>query len=329
MDRLGRTDPETLDAVMPDEHLTPDLLGLLLAGELPVESFLGPLLGHLQETCPECSQAVDELNEQMAAAGDGAPGRFSPPYGPASYHAAFEAALASLQTVRVASAAGSEFAGRLQALPPVEGYALLLAEPGVASPDLCHELLERAARRAAAEELQQAAELARLALACAQLLTARRFPKGLILDCQAECWCLLGEISTSQGDGEAAELAFLCAESLLTSGSGDPLTLARVSDGRARLLRRRGDLEGCAAELGRAVELYSAGGDPHLRGRTLLRRGLALWELGRGSEAREVLRAGIGLLDPQRDRTLAEQGRAALLASLSGCRAASLSAKPH
>lgn len=314
---------------MPREHLTADILGLLLAGELSAESFLEPLLGHLQETCPECSRAMDQLNEQVAAAEAGAPSHPSPPSGPASYHAAFEAAFAHLQTARVDGAASKESAQRLQALPAAERYARLLTEPGAISPVLCHALLEQAAELATGNDLQEAAELARVALACAQRLAARRFPKGLILDCQAECWCLLGEINLSQGDGEEGELAFLCAESLLTSGSGDPLTLARVSAGRAQLLRQREDLEGCAAELGRAVELYSAGGDPHLRGRTLLHRGLALWELGRGPEAREALRAGIDLLDPDRDRELAEEGRAALLASLNGSRPTPSPAAPH
>lgn len=315
-------DLESGDGPGPDEHLTVETLDLLLLGDLPAESLLGLLLEHLQEVCSPCAEAVQRFQARLGeheSAGDESPAAVSSPRGTAVYEPAFNAAVASVRRFirRMGEMQAAERAAELQALPAAERYRRLMSDPGLPSPDLCLRLLDRA-RAAARGDLQETAELARLALAVAERLDPRLFPMGLIFDCQADCWALLGEVHLQRGNDRAGELALSCAESLLAAGSGDPLSLAQVSSGRAQLLRLRGDLEGCALELGRAVDLYSAGADPHVRGRTLLHRGLALQELGRSSEARETLQAGIGLLDPDRDRELASRGRAALLETLDG-----------
>jgi hypothetical protein len=310
------TQPDPLAPLLPGEHLTAELLRLVTSGALPPEHLVWLLLGHLLEVCPDCGEAIGEIaaaTEEPVA--DGEPPAATPLFLPSSYRPAFEAAWARVAAAAAHRGDAAAALTELQALPWGERFGRVAAEPDLPMPDLCTRLL-RQGRGDLAADPGEAERCARLALAAAERLDPRRFPQGLIVDLQAEGWVLLGEARAAQDDGAGAELALANAQSLAEAGSGDPLTLAAVAGGRARLLRLRGELEACLGELRRAGDLCRAGGDPHVMGETLVRQGLVLRDLGHRDEAQATIRAGLAMLEPGRASELSGTGWAALLESL-------------
>ena len=73
---------------------------------------------------------------------------------------------------------------------------------------------------------------------------------------------------------------------------------------KAGLFADRGDLQGADRLLARAAELFHAGAQPRRAGRTLVQEGLIRAELGDRERAAELLRAGVGLLDPAAEPAL-------------------------
>ncbi|MBV8202504.1 MAG: hypothetical protein JOZ15_17945 [Acidobacteria bacterium] len=87
---------------------------------------------------------------------------------------------------------------------------------------------------------------------------------------------------------------------------------------KAGLFADRGDLWAAERLLGRAAELFQAGGEPQRAGRTLVQQGRLRADLGDREQAAELLRAGLGLLDPAADPALVAANLFRLAALLRG-----------
>jgi tetratricopeptide (TPR) repeat protein len=148
-----------------------------------------------------------------------------------------------------------------------------------------------------------------LALASANVIYAERldsaaFPPGTVHDLQAKAYAELGNARRILNDLAGAEADFERALQRAKMGSGDRLLVAEVLSMAASIYRAARQFGRAFQLLDRACETYMELGEHHLAGRTLISKGIAKGSCGDTIEAGELLRAGMRLLDRERDPAL-------------------------
>jgi tetratricopeptide (TPR) repeat protein len=205
---------------------------------------------------------------------------------------------------------------------------VLMARPACLTPAVCEVLLDRS-REAAAVEPGLALRAADLALAIAECLDPDVSGPSVVQGLQVRAWAHVAQARRLADDLDGAEWALSLAESLAREMAGIagtpgattaaalpertepgvietaagtlpfvPAEWAELLVFKAGLFADRGDLEGADRLLGRAAELFRVGAEPQRAGRTLVQQGLIRADLGDRERAAELLRAGVGLLDP-------------------------------
>ncbi|MBV8202191.1 MAG: hypothetical protein JOZ15_16345 [Acidobacteria bacterium] len=186
--------------------------------------------------------------------------------------------------------------------------------PAFLTPAVCDVLLDRS-REAGPSEPAVALQAADLALAIAERLDPEACGATVARALRVRAWAHVAQARRLGDDLDGAEWALAVAEALASGIGGragsrtgapplEPAEWAELLVFKAGLFADRGDLRGADRLLGRAAELFEAGGDPQRAGRTLAQEGLIRAELGDRQRAAELLRAGVDLLDPAADPSL-------------------------
>ncbi|HSK76339.1 MAG TPA: hypothetical protein VLQ45_07745 [Thermoanaerobaculia bacterium] len=140
-----------------------------------------------------------------------------------------------------------------------------------------------------------------------------------VYDLRARAWAELANAHRINEGFREAENALARAYSLLSKGTGDLLLLARVTDLEASLRSSQRRLDEGLGLLDQVYRLYLEAGDRHLAGRALISRGINLHYRGDAGAAVDLLREGLALIDPGRDRQLTAIGQEGLLHALVDC----------
>jgi tetratricopeptide (TPR) repeat protein len=195
-------------------------------------------------------------------------------------------------------------------LDPAERLARLHDDPRFVSWGLC-ELLIRKSCRTASEHPIEAMHLADLAVHVADRISeAELFEEHWVYQLRSLAWATLGNALRVQGDLPGAERSFDMADTWWeagTQGTEDALGYEPVLlDLKAPLRTAQRRFPEALKLLDTAVHLFLTGEhrDPHLAGRSLIKKALALIELGETESAVLTLKKANGLIDPEREPRL-------------------------
>jgi tetratricopeptide (TPR) repeat protein len=164
-------------------------------------------------------------------------------------------------------------------------------------------LLERswAMRR---EDPKQMVKLAELAVTAADDLGEEGFSAGQVQDFQARAAIELANAYRVTDRLEEAQSCLETARGHFREGSQDRLLGARLLEVEANINADRGEFAAALAALEVALRTYRRYGDPHLAGRSLIKKGLYTSRTGRRREAIELLTEGLQMIDPGQDGPL-------------------------
>src|SRR6202521_3966247 len=164
-------------------------------------------------------------------------------------------------------------------------------------------LLERswAMRR---EDPKQMVKLAELAVQAAAGLGEDGFSAGQVEDFQARAAIELANSYRVMDRPEEAQVGLEAARRHHAAGSQDRLLGARLLEVEANIRGDRGELAEALTALDKALRVYRRYGDPHLAGRSLIKKGLYTARAGRQQEAIELLTEGLAMIDPGQDGPL-------------------------
>jgi len=185
-------------------------------------------------------------------------------------------------------------------------YHLVRTHRRFVTPDLC-ELLCRESVRLTAVDPERAVESAELAVLVSDLL--KEEAPARLYQLRGYAWAHDANARRVQGDLRNADESFSIAEAWWEAGAGlgdalgyEPMFLEVKSS--LRIAQRR-FLEAFES-LDRMYALYAGGcqEDVHLAGRTLIKKALALAEMGEPGQAIGLLRNAEGLVDAGRDLRL-------------------------
>jgi tetratricopeptide (TPR) repeat protein len=185
-------------------------------------------------------------------------------------------------------------------------YHLVRTHRRFVAPDLC-ELLCRESVRLTAVDPERAVESAELAVLVSDLL--KEEAPARLYQLRGYAWAHDANARRVQGDLRNADESFSIAEAWWEAGAGlgdalgyEPMFLEVKSS--LRIAQRR-FLEAFES-LDRMYALYAGGcqEDVHLAGRTLIKKALALAEMGEPGQAIGLLRNAEGLVDAGRDLRL-------------------------
>jgi tetratricopeptide (TPR) repeat protein len=197
-------------------------------------------------------------------------------------------------------------------LDPGDRLACLSVAPRFVSWGLC-ELLVRESRQTASEQAFEAVHLADLAVHVANLLPeGDPFEEKWIYQLRSLAWAGLGNALKVQGDLSGAEKSFEQSDSWWEAGTldtGDALGYEPVLlDLKASLRMAQRRFPEALKLLDRAVDLFLAGEpehqDPHLAGRSLIKKAAVYIEQGESKGAIQALKKANGWIDPERDPRL-------------------------
>lgn len=161
--------------------------------------------------------------------------------------------------------------------------------------------------------------LAFAATVSAANLDRESYLPGMIADLCARAWAELANAYRLDHDFQAAEDALRRAETYLEEGTGDSMIVARLLDLEASLRSSQRRLPESLELLDSVYRIYLQTGETHLASRALIKKGINTAFDDRPQEALELLRDGLALIDPDRDRQLAAIGRYALIHALVDC----------
>ena len=288
---------------MEHEHLEEGDLDLLLAVEAG-EAWLRSLL-HELAVCPECYRVGGYILDLYQA------GSLKIPFGPVD--------LALARSRAEASALWRELAGRALA----EQRSLIQGDRRFTSWGLC-ELLCQESEKVAAADAIQAVERAELAVLVADVLEdGEPAEDRWVYQLRGYAWAHLANARRVLGDLPAADEAFQMADSWWQAGEvvGDALGYGPVILELAASLRTAQRRFTEALEiLDRVINLYTEDDpehrDAHRAGRALVRKALAIAQMGAPESAIRYLRDAKALIDPQREPRLRFCLNHNLLASL-------------
>jgi tetratricopeptide (TPR) repeat protein len=164
-------------------------------------------------------------------------------------------------------------------------------------------LLERswAMRR---EDPKQMVKLAELAALAAAGLVEEGFSAGQVHDFQARAVIELANAYRVMDRRQEAQASLDAARAHFRQGSQDRLLSARLFEVEASIYGDRGELEPACASLDAALRIYRRYGDPHLAGRSLIKKGLYVTHAGRLGEAIDLLTEGLEMIDASQDGPL-------------------------
>ena len=247
---------------------------------------------HLLAVCPRCREVGGWLLELHQA------NALPPVFGP------IDAALARSR------AEAPRLLQELLPLDPEERLARLHADPCFVSWGLC-ELLIRRSCQTAPEQPTEAFHLADLAVHVADRISeSDLFEERWVYQLRSLAWAALGNALRVQGDLTGAERGFDMADSWWeggTAGTEDALGYEPVLlDLRASLRVAQRRFPEAFKLLDNAVELFLNGEhrDPHLAGRSLIKKAGAHIEQGDTESAIQALKKANGLIDPEREPRL-------------------------
>lgn len=138
---------------------------------------------------------------------------------------------------------------------------------------------------------------AELATDIAERLDPETYGPGAVEDLRGAAWAQMGNARRILGEFHKAEEAFAIAEFFLERGSGDPLEQAHLANLRASLRRAQRHFEESLALLDEAVQVYHSLDDPHMVGRTLIKKGSVLGLSGDLAGAISILCDGLKMID--------------------------------
>lgn len=157
------------------------------------------------------------------------------------------------------------------------------------------------------QDPQRMRELARLAVRALRIAGSQPGHAILLADALAEGWANLGNAHRICGARRSASRALARASSVLESGSGDPLLLAKVEAFKGSLAMDQRDFARAEKLFKRAVKLFASVGETHLAGQELVTLGSCSARQGRLEEATSALTTAMQLIDVRRDPELAVQ----------------------
>jgi tetratricopeptide (TPR) repeat protein len=285
-------------------HPEPIALEGFVLGQLsPLE--MREVARHLLTGCPRCQDVTANLWEPADVFED--PGTLATAE-LAAEDAAYDAVLDRVFE-RVA-ATGSLLAGQRAAARrlyeelmqcPAERRHLLLANcQRFRGRMLCERLIE-ASYEICFEEPRRAVEVARLAVAAVDLLTAADCDGEEITGLRVRAWAHLGNACRACFDLPGSEAAFEVAERLLNEGGVTPLEKAKVLSILAAWRKTQQRLGEALQALDRAAAIYKKLGQWSFFGRTLLQKAMVCSEAGDSQEEMRLLRRALDLIDPQAD----------------------------
>jgi tetratricopeptide (TPR) repeat protein len=167
-----------------------------------------------------------------------------------------------------------------------------------------HEFLLDHARLEALEAPHRAEDLLRLALDVTERLGREEYGPGSVEAAKVRTWAYLGNAFRVLGDFRQAESAFQTAELFLSRSWLDPLDEALILELKAPLRRAQRRFDEALDLLADAVAIYREVNEPHLQGRALMTRGLALQYKGDYEAAADCFRTSLYLLDGLREPRL-------------------------
>lgn len=247
---------------------------------------------HLLAVCPRCREVGGWLLELHQA------NSLPPVFGP------IDAALARSR------AEAPHLLQELLPLDPEERLARLHADQRFVSWGLC-ELLIRRSCQTAPEQPTEAFHLADLAVHVADRISeSDLFEERWVYQLRSLAWAALGNALRVQGDLTGGERSFEMADSWWEGGTAgtedaqgyEPVLLDLKAS--LRVAQRR--FPEALALLTQAVELFLHGEhrDPHLAGRSLIKKAGAHIEQGDTESAIQALKKANGLIDPEREPRL-------------------------
>jgi tetratricopeptide (TPR) repeat protein len=212
-----------------------------------------------------------------------------------------------------------EYARRAQCLPDRERVrfyktlSLLASGKGVESLVGVRQgraglgLYEALLARSWAVRFDDPQEMCRLADAAVEV-AARFSPKthGVrrVADLRARAWGELANACRVADRLREAKKAFGQAFAFLQRGTGDPLLKARLLDLEASFFGALREFASAHDRLDLVPELYRKAGEPHMAGRTFIKKAVYLAYSGNPEEALRLLREGLGLIDQEREPDL-------------------------
>jgi len=191
----------------------------------------------------------------------------------------------------------------LRALPVGSRVTLVRHDGRFHSWGLFEQLVEEA-RQEVLEDPRGAEADFQVTVELAEHLDPSRYGPGSVEAAQARAWAWLGNAERILFDFRSAEEAFLLAEEHLERSWLDPLDEALVLELKALLRRAQRRFDEALQMLDGAIALYREVNEPHLQGRALITKGLALQYAGALDAAAAALREGLFLVDPAEDPRL-------------------------
>lgn len=283
-----------------------EIWDLFLSPWVPVAGC--PAVVHLVERCPACIEETATLwarrfstARDQAVSEEGAP---APLRIDESFDQIFDRV--HRRVVQAQADLAGERAEAARLLPrlldqPLERQIMLVANSRVFQTWSVCELLLSEAWGTRFKEPRRTEALCRVAVAASGGLPSHRYGPALTQDFQARCLIGLANGRRILGDLRGAEAALLEAHRLLAAGTGSPLEYAGWLDIRASLLiaqRKYREAEEC---IGRAIQTYFQFGEKHALGAALIKRGLISEAIDQADRAIVLSRAGLELVDLQRD----------------------------
>ncbi len=184
---------------------------------------------------------------------------------------------------------------------------------------LCEALL-RKSYEARFTDPKRMLSLAESAAGVAKHIKAEKYPwPEFVADLRAQAFADLGNAYRVNDRLSEAEQAFEQANKFLEDGTSDPFLEGRVLDLFASLRRAQRRLGDAISLLCRVHVLYLEAGDSHLAGRALVSKGINTHYQGNPREAADLVRKGLHLLEPERDRQLVSIAQQVLLHALTDC----------
>ena len=275
---------------MEHQHLDAAALERLLSTDRTVEQ--NHQLFHLLAVCSRCREIGGWLLELHQA------NALPPLFGP------IDAALVRSR------AEAPRFLEELLPLDPEERLARIHVDQRFVSWGLC-ELLVRKSCESAAEQASEAIHLADLAVHLADRISEEGlFEEHWVYQLRSLAWASLGNAHKAQGDLPGAERCIEMADTWWAAGTQgtedalgyEPILLYLKAPLRTAQRRFAEALE----LLDQAAELFLHGEypDPHLAGRSFIKKSVAYIDMADTASAIEALKKANGLIDPEREPRL-------------------------
>ncbi|MFL6233855.1 MAG: hypothetical protein ACJ76N_12030 [Thermoanaerobaculia bacterium] len=285
-------------------HPGPAALEQFVLGRLsPLE--MRDVARHLLTGCPQCQEVTANLWEPADVFEDPRTlATAEPVAGDAAYDAVldrvFERVAATESLLAGQRAAGHRLYEELVQCPAERRHLLLANCQRFRNRMLCERLIE-ASYEICFEEPRRAVEVARLAVAAVDLLTAEDCGGGELTGLRVRAWAHLGNACRACFDLPGSEAAFDVVERLLNEGGVTPLEKAKVLSILAAWRKTQQRLGEALQALDRAAAIYKKLGQWSFFGRTLLQKAMVCSEAGDSQEELKLLRRALDLIDPQAD----------------------------